>query len=139
MIHLCPAGYSRVVLPGRSSMNFLKSAMVLRDLKCSRQYLLKSRDPRNQIVRIVPELRAKVQLRRLNLIADAFDILGEMDVIFCRNVMIYFDLATQEKLIRKFHRHLSPGGYLFIGHAESLINLKTPFIYMAPTIYRKDG
>jgi chemotaxis protein methyltransferase CheR len=104
-----------------------------------KKYLLKSRDPRNSIVRIVPELRAKVQLRRLNLIADAFDISGEMDVIFCRNVMIYFDRATQEKLIRKFYQHLSGGGYLFIGHAESLSNLKTPFIYMAPTIYRKDG
>lgn len=103
-----------------------------------KKYLLKSRDPRNPVVRIVPELRAKVQLRRLNLIADAFDISKDMDIIFCRNVMIYFDRATQEKLIRKFYDHLSPGGYLFIGHAESLSNLKTPFIYMAPTIYRKD-
>ncbi|MFA5183272.1 MAG: protein-glutamate O-methyltransferase [Syntrophales bacterium] len=104
-----------------------------------KKYLLKSRDPRNPVVRIVPELREKVQLRRLNLIADAFDITGELDVIFCRNVMIYFDRPTQEKLIKKFYDHLSPGGYLFIGHAESLSNLKTPFIYMAPTIYMKDG
>jgi chemotaxis protein methyltransferase CheR len=104
-----------------------------------KKYLLKSRDPRNPVVRIVPELREKVQLRRLNLIADDFDISKEMDVIFCRNVMIYFDRPTQEKLIMKFYNHLSPGGYLFIGHAESLSNLRTPFIYMAPTIYRKDG
>jgi len=108
-------------------------------LPLRKKYLLKSRDPQNSIVRIVPELRAKVKLRRLNLIADSYDISGEMDVIFCRNVMIYFDRATQEKLIRKFYQHLSPGGYLFIGHAESLSNLKTPFVYMAPTIYRKDG
>jgi chemotaxis protein methyltransferase CheR len=80
-----------------------------------------------------------VLLRRLNLIADNFDFSREVDVIFCRNVMIYFDRDTQEKLVEKFHRCLSPGGYLFIGHAESLSNLKTNFIYVAPTIYKKGG
>jgi chemotaxis protein methyltransferase CheR len=103
-----------------------------------KKYLLKSRDPLNPIVRIAPELRAKVRLHRLNLISDAFNIPKDMDIIFCRNVMIYFDRTTQEKLIMKFYDHLSPGGYLFIGHAESLSNLRTPFIYMAPTIYRKN-
>jgi chemotaxis protein methyltransferase CheR len=108
-------------------------------LALRRKYLLRSRDKANPVVRIVPELREKVHVRRVNLIADDFDISKEMDVIFCRNVMIYFNRATQETLARKFYRHLAPGGYLFIGHAESLSNLQTPFTYVAPTIYKKEG
>ena len=103
------------------------------------KYLLRSRDPDSPIFRIVPELREKVQFHRLNLVSDTFDVATDMDVIFCRNVMIYFDRATQENLINRFYQHLAPGGYLFIGHAETLSNIKSPFIYVAPTIYRKEA
>jgi chemotaxis protein methyltransferase CheR len=62
-----------------------------------------------------------------------------LDLIFCRNVMIYFDRPTQAQLVEKFHRYLKPCGYLFIGHSESLQRLDQPFTSIAPTIYRKNS
>lgn len=106
-------------------------------LDLRKKYLLKSRDPSRKVFRITPELRQKVTFQRLNLMEDDFAVPEPLHVIFCRNVMIYFDAATQERLIRRFHRLLAPGGYLFMGHAESLHNLDVPLRYTAPTIYRK--
>jgi chemotaxis protein methyltransferase CheR len=59
------------------------------------------------------------------------------DFIFCRNVMIYFDRPTQESLVAKFAHHLRPGGYLLIGHSESLNGLAHPLRYVQPTIYQR--
>ena len=106
-------------------------------IELRKKYLLKSRDKSQKIFRITPELRQKVTFRRLNLMENDFIVPEPLHVIFCRNVMIYFDLATQERLIRRFHHLLAPGGYLFMGHAESLHNLNVPLRYAAPTIYRK--
>jgi chemotaxis protein methyltransferase CheR len=69
---------------------------------------------------------------------EDFGICHPMDVIFCRNVIIYFDKWTQEELIRKFCRHLLPGGFLFLGHSESLHGIDLPLTQVAPTIYRKN-
>jgi len=59
------------------------------------------------------------------------------DVIFCRNVMIYFDRGIQEILVNKFYNCLKPGGFFFIGHSESLTGINQPFKYIIPTVYRK--
>src|SRR6185437_1035429 len=80
----------------------------------------------------------QVQFRRLNLMDGQFPIKNPLDLIFCRNVMIYFDRPTQETLVKKFHRHLKPGGYLFIGHSESLQWVDHAFKSLAPTIYQKE-
>ncbi|MBI5591706.1 MAG: protein-glutamate O-methyltransferase CheR [Deltaproteobacteria bacterium] len=103
-----------------------------------KKYLLKSKDPRKKIVRITPELRDQVAFRRFNLMDGPFPIDEPLDIIFCRNVMIYFDGETQERLVRQFHECLSPGGYLFMGHAESINNMNVPLRYVAPTIYQKE-
>lgn len=103
-----------------------------------KKYLLKSKDPSRQLVRITPDLRNRIAFRRFNLMEENFPISEPLDVIFCRNVMIYFDAATQERLVRQFHDHLTPGGYLFMGHAESINNMKVPLRYVAPTIYQKE-
>lgn len=87
-------------------------------------------------VRVKPEVKQLVQFFRFNLM-DPFPFREEFDVIFCRNVMIYFEKATQTELIKKFHQCLKPGGYLFIGHSESLCNVSHQFAYVKPTIYRK--
>lgn len=97
----------------------------------------KEKSPRGTLFRIKPEVKQMVTFRRLNLMNASFPFSGTFDVIFCRNVMIYFDLQTQETLVNKYYRYLSPGGYLFIGHSESLNNLKTPFQFVKPTIYRR--
>jgi chemotaxis protein methyltransferase CheR len=87
-------------------------------------------------VRVKPEVRRLVHFFRFNLM-DPFPFQEKMDVIFCRNVMIYFEKETQAKLVDKFFHCLRPGGYLFIGHSESLCNHRHQFTYVKPTIYRK--
>ena len=103
-----------------------------------RKYLLQSRDPNKKIVKITPGIRSRVSFRRFNLMDSNVPIAEPLDIIFCRNVMIYFDFETQERLVRLFYERLSPGGYLFMGHAESISNMNVPLRYVAPTIYQKE-
>ncbi|KJR43620.1 chemotaxis protein CheR [Candidatus Magnetoovum chiemensis] len=67
---------------------------------------------------------------------DDFGFRETMDIIFCRNVVIYFDRPTQEKLLNKFSKYLQSNGYLFMGHSETLSGLNVPFVQVAPTIYK---
>lgn len=103
-------------------------------LEFRRKYLLRSKDKSRRLVRIAPELRERVCFRRLNFMEN-FQFRERMDLIFCRNVMIYFDRATQTELLRKFCNHLQPGGHLFIGHSESLSGAALPLRQLAPAIY----
>jgi chemotaxis protein methyltransferase CheR len=80
-----------------------------------------------------------VIFRRFNLMQPAFPFKRKFHAIFCRNVMIYFDERTKADLIRKFYEHTEPGGYLFIGHSESLERDGTGYRYVMPSVYRKDG
>jgi chemotaxis protein methyltransferase CheR len=102
-----------------------------------RKYLLKNKDPLKPLYRIVPELRQTVKFRRLNFMDTDFGFREPLDIIFCRNVIIYFDKATQERLLNRFYQQLSPSGYLFMGHSETLLGMNVPLIQVAPTIYRK--
>ena len=87
---------------------------------------------------VTPELRRLVTFSRFNLMTDVFPFRKPFHVIFCRNVMIYFDKPTQEVLVGKFARHLFPGGYLMIGHSESLHGVKHAFRNVEPAVYRLD-
>jgi len=82
------------------------------------------------------EIKRNVTFRLFNLM-DPFPFSKPFDIIFCRNVMIYFNRETQETLVNNFYRHLSENGLLFIGHSESLIQIKHNFGYHEPTIYKK--
>ncbi|MCE5336783.1 MAG: protein-glutamate O-methyltransferase CheR [Desulfobacteraceae bacterium] len=106
-------------------------------MEMRKRYLLKSKDKTRRLVRIAPELRSLVTFRRLNFMDSDFGIRGLLDIIFCRNVLIYFDRPTQERVLRQFCDHLSPGGYLFTGHSETLQNMKLPVEQMAATVYRR--
>jgi len=105
-------------------------------LDMKRRYLLRSKDRTKRLVRLAPEVRRLVDFQRLNFM-EAFAFPEPMDTIFCRNVMIYFDRATQEQLLRKFCSQLRTGGFLFIGHSESLTGMDLPLRQHAPTVYRK--
>jgi chemotaxis protein methyltransferase CheR len=107
-------------------------------LSMKKKYLLRSKDRSKGLVRIAPELRSSVNFKRVNFMDDQFGIHERQDVIFCRNVVIYFDKQTQAALMQKFHRQLVTGGYLFIGHSETLNGLGVPFTQVANTVYRKD-
>lgn len=105
-------------------------------LALKRKYLLRSKDRSKGLVRIVPQLREKISFRRLNFMDADFGLRQEIDAIFCRNVVIYFDRKTQESLVNKFCNQLRPGGYLFMGHSETLSGLTVPLILANPTVYR---
>jgi chemotaxis protein methyltransferase CheR len=100
------------------------------------KYLLRSRNPQQKTVRICPALRALIDFRRLNLMDTDYGFGEPFDVIFCRNVMIYFDKPTQERLVNRYAANLRPGGYLFIGHSETLNGLDTQLAPVAPSTYR---
>jgi chemotaxis protein methyltransferase CheR len=105
-----------------------------------RRYFMRGREPTSKVVRVVPELRQQVEFRRLNFMDADFGISEKVDVVFCRNVLIYFDRATQEQILRKLTRQLVVGGYTFVGHAESLHDMNLPLLPVAPALYRKvDG
>jgi chemotaxis protein methyltransferase CheR len=86
--------------------------------------------------RTKPVLRQLIRFGRLNLM-DPFPEYEGFDIIFCRNVMIYFDKPTQEKIVQKFHHALNEKGYLLIGHSESLTGVHHSFKYIQPSVYRK--
>ncbi|MBF0531126.1 MAG: protein-glutamate O-methyltransferase CheR [Deltaproteobacteria bacterium] len=82
-------------------------------------------------------VKKEVTFRRLNLMTKPFPFKRAFHVIFCRNVMIYFDQQTREDLVRRFFENTEPGGYLFIGHSESLRRESCPYDYVLPAVYRK--
>lgn len=88
--------------------------------------------------RVTDDIKRLVTFRLFNLM-EPFPFNNPFDIIFCRNVMIYFNRETQEKLVNNFYKHLSKNGLLFIGHSESLIQIKHSFDYHEPTIYLKNG
>ncbi len=88
--------------------------------------------------RVKPEIRGQIRFQRLNLI-EQFTSLGKFDLIACRNVMIYFDKALQQNVVSRFAAQLEPGGYLLIGHSETLNGMRHGLEYIAPAVYRNAG
>jgi chemotaxis protein methyltransferase CheR len=107
-------------------------------IELKKKYLLRSKNRENPSVKIVPEIRQRTSFTRLNLMdQDYFGIPKNFDVVFCRNVLIYFDRPTQEKVINKLCSHLKPGGYFFLGHSESITGIDVPLKQIKPTIFKK--
>ncbi len=102
-----------------------------------KKFLLRSKNPASGIARIVPEIRSCVAFRRLNFMDYDFGFREQIDIIFCRNVIIYFDKTIQEKLLRKFCQCMKKGGYIFMGHSETLFGMDLPLEQVSPTVYRK--
>ena len=102
-----------------------------------RKYFLRGKGDFEKQLRVSQEVRELVKFRRLNFMDPDFGLREPIDIIFCRNVIIYFDRQTQEKLLRRFCDHLVPGGYIFMGHSETLHSMNLPLNNVAPTVYRK--
>jgi chemotaxis protein methyltransferase CheR len=107
-------------------------------LSFRKKYVLRNKNKDHNLFRISPEIRAMIHFQRLNLLDPDFGFREKIDVIFCRNVIIYFDRDTQGKVLGQMHRCLSPGGFLFLGHSETINGLNLPYIPVAPTIYKKE-
>lgn len=92
----------------------------------------------NENNEVIDRIKNEVKFARLNLINDLFPFKKKFHTIFCRNVMIYFDNKTRMELVNKFYDMTEDGGYLFIGHSESLIRSETKYKYVMPAVYRKE-
>lgn len=103
------------------------------------EYFLKNyfKELSDAYYKISADVADMVYFRKLNLNREEYPFKGKFDIIFCRNVMIYFDNSTQKKLIERFRNVLKSGGYLFLGHAESLSGKVDGFKFLAPAIYKK--
>jgi chemotaxis protein methyltransferase CheR len=104
-----------------------------------KRYLLKGKGENRHLVRIAQEQRARVSFGRLNFMAGDFRLPKMQHIIFCRNVLIYFDKKTQEAVINKLCQYLEPDGYLFLGHSESILGYDVPLRQEAPTVHRRLG
>jgi chemotaxis protein methyltransferase CheR len=102
-----------------------------------RKYFMRSRDRNSNLLRVVPELRQLIEFRRLNFKDADYEMTERVDMIFCRNVIIYFDRATQEQILQKLTHFLLPNGYCFVGHSETLHGMDLPLLPVAPALYRR--
>ena len=101
------------------------------------RYVLRPRERDRDDVRIVPELRSAIGFAQLNLMDASYPVGEPMDIIFCRNVLIYFDKATQEQVVRRLAACLRPDGLLFLGHSESIAGFSLPLTPVANTVFKK--
>ena len=102
-----------------------------------KEYFLKSKNKELNLVRVIPKLRNKTSFSRLNLMQGCYGEQSKYDIIFCRNVLIYFDRRTQEEVVRKQCYTLKKGGYFFLGHTESINGMDLPLKQIVPTVYQK--
>ena len=116
-----------------SKATYLESCIA--DIPASYRRYFRSDKNESQIV--VDCVRKMVLFKRLNLMDEVFPFQGRFDVVFCRNVMIYFDQPTRRRLVGRLHKYMHPGACLFIGHSESLGRQERLFRYVLPTIYRR--
>ena len=117
--------------------NYLAETAAPIPAELAHRFLLRRQTPDGEIYRINDALKNMIVFRRLNLNATPYAIRGPFDVIMCRNVMIYFDPELRKRVVAEAHRLLKPGGYLMVGHAETLIGIESRFEFVQPAIYRR--
>jgi len=103
------------------------------------RYILRSRNRAEGLVRIHPDLRARVSFKRLNFRDQTYEVGPPQDVVFCRNVLIYFDKEFQRDLLLRLIARVAPGGYLFLGHTESIHGMGLPVTPVGFSTYRTAG
>lgn len=107
-------------------------------LHLRRKYFMDGKGAKSGLVRIVPELRACTEFFHMNLMDYSYPFNEKFDIIFCRNALIYFDRTNQEKILQRLTSCLKKGGYLFIGHSETMTGYNLPVRCVEPTVYRRN-
>jgi len=102
-----------------------------------RKYVMRPNDPSRRDVRIAPELRSAVGFAQMNLMDSYYPVGQPMHLIFCRNVLIYFDKPTQKQVVSRLIEQLSPNGYLFLGHSESISGFDLPLTQVSNTVFKR--
>lgn len=103
----------------------------------AQKYVMQPKDRHRNEVRITPKLRSKIGFGRLNLMNPSYDIGEPVQIVFCRNVLIYFDKKTQAHVLQQLCKCLAKDGYMFIGHSESITGIDLPIKQVANTIFKK--
>ena len=101
------------------------------------RFFLRGKGANEGMARVKPELQHLIQFISVNLIRDDWPFREPFDVVFCRNVMIYFDAPTQRKVLERIHRVMAPGGLLFVGHAENFSESRDLFVLRGKTVYER--
>lgn len=127
---------SRVLDKAQNAVYPMESVANL-SYELKKRYFLKSKNDEKPLVRLKPEIRQKVHFQRMNFMDSSYPVQKVKHIIFCRNVLIYFEKQTQEDVIRKLVSHLVPGGYLFLGHSETIFGMDLPLKTVGPTIFKK--
>lgn len=107
------------------------------DVEILKRYFMRGIGENDGLIKIKDESKRITSFQRLNLLDDRYPMKGTFDIIFCRNVIIYFDTESRKKLFEKFHSYLNKDGYLIMGHSETLMGLTNKFNFIGNTIYRK--
>ena len=107
------------------------------DMETLKKYFYRGRGENEGLFKIKEPVRKIVYFRRLNLLGQSFPMKGKFDIIFCRNVIIYFDKESQKRLFENFYRYLDDDGFLFVGHSETLTGITDKFTFLRNTIYKK--
>lgn len=107
------------------------------DAAQTQRFFLRGKGANSGLVRVKPELRQKVEFLMVNLIRDDWPFKDPFDVVFCRNVMIYFDAQTQRRVLERIHRVMKPGALLFVGHAENFSEARDLFALKGKTVYER--
>lgn len=139
-------GYRYKILGTDISRRMLqKASQAIYDLKdveniplhLKKKYLLKNKNRDIPKIRIKPELRNRAKFAYLNFMAEKFNLKVKFDIVFCRNVIIYFERNIQKEVLCKIIDHIKPNGYLFLGHSESITDMGLPLKKISPTVFVK--
>lgn len=125
---------TRVLDVAREAVWSLESAAEIPEPYLKR-YMLRGTGAQDGKMKAGPELRAAVRFERINLNGDTYPVTGRFDLIFCRNVLIYFDGPSKTRVCRQLLRHLDPNGYFFLGHAEAVVDMAGELERAGPTVY----
>lgn len=135
--HIEGTDISHQILAKASAAIYRNEVVSKLPASCIKSHFQKGIGPQEGSYRVKPALRQHLDFHQLNLLDGDLPFRDPFHFIFCRNVMIYFDRPTQEELVNKLARRLIPGGYLFVGHSESLSGIKHPLQSVLPAIYRR--
>jgi chemotaxis protein methyltransferase CheR len=135
--HIFASDLSTQVLEKAKNAVYEEAKAEVVPLSFKKKYMLRSKDKDKNLVRMKPEIRSRISFERINFMDDRYPVSEAFDVVFCRNVIIYFERQIQEAILRKLCAHLRPGGWLILGHSETLTGMTMPLKGVAPTIYER--
>lgn len=129
---------SKTMLAKAASAIYPETAIAQIPINLKKKYFLRSKNRESKTVRVIQKLRQNTHFQLINLMDRVYDTKpNSFDIIFCRNVLIYFDRPTQEKVLQRLISKLKPNGFLFLGHSESITNMQLNIKQIKPTIFRR--